>query len=289
MSSNCRIRKLLSFETVWGLVVRFLALDLRETSIHKQFRSCDVAALVGGEKDHGLRNLVGCAEPAERNAGGNILHELVGSFRGMPWGRAGIARAHGVHANAAMLQVGGPRARERAHGSLGGAVDTPVRRGRFAGGGGRIQDDRGAIRHQGKCLLYREKQSLQIAVEERVVMLLSYLSQGSKLRGTGIREHNIELAFPPLDLCEQAIKIAEVRHISLYSSDIPPYFLYRRRQLCIAAPADVDVRAFVHKLLRRRETNAAIAARDQRRFVRESHINLLLSRLWITVIIQILT
>src|SRR5882724_7129014 len=88
MSCNCRIRKLLSFETVLGLVVRFHALDLGETAIYKQFRSCDVAAVIGGEKDHGLRDLIGCAEPAERNAGGNILHELVGPFHGMPWVRA---------------------------------------------------------------------------------------------------------------------------------------------------------------------------------------------------------
>src|SRR5713101_57095 len=115
-------------------------------------------------------------------------------------------------------------------------------------------------------------------------MLLSYLSQGSKLRCTGIREHNIELAFLPLDLCKEAIKIAEVRHVSLYSGDIFPDFLYRRRQLCIAAPAYVDVRAFVHKLLRRRKTDAAIAARDQCRFACKSHVRLFVS-MWIIVII----
>jgi hypothetical protein len=123
------------------------ALDLGETAIYKQFRSRDVVAVFGCEKDHGSCDLIGCTEPAERNAGGNILHELVGPFYGMPWGRAGIAWAHGVHANAAMLQVGGPRAREGTHGGLGCAVDTPLGRGRFAAGGGRIQDDRPAIRH----------------------------------------------------------------------------------------------------------------------------------------------
>src|ERR1700720_4591450 len=115
-------------------------------------------------------------------------------------------------------------------------------------------------------------------------MVFSYLSQGSKLRSTGIREHNVELAFLPLDLCEEAIKIAEVRHVSLYSGDIFRDFLYRRRQLCIAAPAYVDVRAFVHKLLSRRETDAAIAAGDQCNFSFKSHIHLFAS-IWIIVII----
>jgi hypothetical protein len=77
-------------------------------------------------------------------------------------------------------------------------------------------------------------------------------------------------------LCEEAIKIAEVRHVSLYSGDIFPDFLYRRRQLCIAAPAYVDVRAFVHKLLRRRKADAAIAARNERDFsVKLAHVFLL--------------
>src|SRR5713226_7940351 len=81
-------------------------------------------------------------------------------------------------------------------------------------------------------------------------MLLSYLSQGSKLRSTGVREHNIELAFLPLDLCEEAIKIAKVRKVSLYAGYISSDLLYRRSQLRITAPRYEDVRAFVHKLLR---------------------------------------
>jgi hypothetical protein len=59
-----------------------------------------------------------------------------------------------------------------------------------------------------------------IAVKERVVMLLSNLAQEGELRNTGIREHNIELALLPLDLGEEAIKIAKVRHGSLYAGYI---------------------------------------------------------------------
>lgn len=103
-------------------------------------------------------------------------------------------------------------------------------------------------------------------------MLLGDLAERGILCNTGIREHDIELAFLPLDLREEAIQIAKIRHVSLYPGDISPDFLYRRRQLCIAAPAYVDVRAFVHKLLRCRKTDAAIAARDQSRFARKSHV-----------------
>jgi hypothetical protein len=50
----------------------------------------------------------------------------------------------------------------------------------------------------------------------------------SIFRNTGVREHNIELVLLPLDLCEQAIKIAKVRHVSLYARYISPDLLYRR-------------------------------------------------------------
>src|SRR3981189_3386134 len=76
-----------------------------EATIHKQFRSCDVAAVVGCEKHDRLRDLVGRAESPQRNIAGNDLHAFLGRFPGMPWGRVGKARAHRVHANAPSLPV----------------------------------------------------------------------------------------------------------------------------------------------------------------------------------------
>src|SRR5712691_3661993 len=195
-------------------------LHLCEAAIHKQFRSRDVAAVVGREKHHGLGDLIGCTEPAERNTVRNEFHAFLGRFYGMPWGRVGIARADRVHANATILQVRGPCPRERTHSGFCGAINTPLGRDRCTGDGGRIQDDRGAIRQQRKRLLYREKQAFHIAVKERVVMLLSDLAQGGELRATGIRKHNIELALLPFDLREETIEIAKVRHVSLYAGYI---------------------------------------------------------------------
>jgi hypothetical protein len=84
-------------------------LHLCEAAIHKQFRSRDVAAVVGGEKHHDLRDVVRCAEPAQRNTTGNDLHAFLDRFYGMPEraraGPVGKARAHRVHANAASFQV----------------------------------------------------------------------------------------------------------------------------------------------------------------------------------------
>src|SRR6267378_5845944 len=179
-------------------------LHLRETAIHEQLRSRDVAAVVGCEKHHGFRDLVGCPESAQRNTAGNDLHVFLGRFYGVPWGRVGKARAHRVHANAASLQIHCPYPCERTDRGFGGAINTPVGQP-FTGDDGRIQDDRGTIRQERKRLLHREQEALHIDVEERVVILRSYLAQGGDRRDAGIRKHNIEPALLPLDLCEQAI------------------------------------------------------------------------------------
>ena len=57
-------------------------LHLGETAIDKQFRACDVAAAIGCEEHHGLGDLIGCTEPAERNTVGNHLQALLAGFRG---------------------------------------------------------------------------------------------------------------------------------------------------------------------------------------------------------------
>src|SRR5437899_3338752 len=124
-----------------------------------------------------------------------------------------------------------------------------------------------------------KRRSFHIDVEDRVIVLLSDLAEGGIRRDAGIREHNIEPALLPLDLCEEAIKIAKVRHVSLYAGDISSDLLYRRRQLRITAPRYEDVGAFVHKQLGRREANAAIAAGDECQFsVKLPHIFLLSRR-----------
>jgi hypothetical protein len=57
-------------------------LHLCKAAIHKQFRSRDVAAVVGCEKHHGFGDLVGRAEPAERNSVGNHLQAFLPRFPG---------------------------------------------------------------------------------------------------------------------------------------------------------------------------------------------------------------
>src|SRR5262249_41707906 len=97
-------------------------------------------------------------------------------------------------------------------------------------------------------------------------MLLSNLAQGGELRAPGIREHNIERALLLFDLREEPIKIAKVRHVSLDAGDIFSELPYRRSQLRFTPAGDEPIRAFVHKLLRRCQADAARATGDQGNF-----------------------
>ena len=51
----------------------FTGLDLCKASVHKQFRSCDEACVIGGKKYNRLSDLIGRAQPAERDIAGDIL------------------------------------------------------------------------------------------------------------------------------------------------------------------------------------------------------------------------
>ena len=57
-------------------------LHLCEAAIHKQFRSRDVAAVVGCEKHDGLRDLIRSSKPTERNGVGNHLQAFLARFPG---------------------------------------------------------------------------------------------------------------------------------------------------------------------------------------------------------------
>src|SRR6266404_6725697 len=94
-------------------------------------------------------------------------------------------------------------------------------------------------------------------------MLLGYLAHGCELRETGIRENNVEPAFLSFDLCKETIKIVQVRYVSRYARDISSDLLHRRSQLLLTAPGYENVRTFIHKLLRRRQANAAVSTRDE--------------------------
>src|SRR5271155_2412928 len=98
------------------------------------------------------------------------------------------------------------------------------------------------------------------------------------LRDASIRENGIEPALLPSDLFEEAIQVAEIRHIPLHAGCIVSDLLHRRSQFGVAAACNEDIGAFINKPFCSSQPNAAIAASDQCNFpVKLAHRTLLAS------------
>src|SRR4029077_19906224 len=138
-----------------------------------------------------------------------------------------------VDANVAILQVRGPRARERTQRGFRRAVNA-IRGKPFASHDGRVQDDRAAVRYQWKRFLHREQQPFHIGAEDRVEMLLGDRAE-RRVRGyTRIREHDVELALLALDLRKEPVEIGELCDVTLHAGDIFADVLQSCSQLRVA-------------------------------------------------------
>ena len=203
-------------------------LNLRETAIHEQFRSADVATVVGREKDDGLGNLFRLSQPSKWNGVRKHLDPFQSGFCGceqfIQSRCIGGTRRHSINPNVAMLQVRGPCARERTDCSFRRAVNA-VGRQPFTRDNRCIEDDGGSIWHQRKYFLNGKKEAFDIDVEDRVIKLLRYLAQRGIFRNTGIREDDVESALLALDLRSEPLQIVEIRDISRNGRYIFPDFL----------------------------------------------------------------
>jgi len=70
----------------------------------------------------------------------------------------------------------------------------------------------------GAALMRREKEALHIDIESRVIVLPRLSCEGSKFRNARICENNSSLPFSRLNLCEEAVQIRQVRHVSCYAA-----------------------------------------------------------------------
>src|SRR5580700_9336004 len=142
--------------------------DLRKTTVHKNFSSGDIAALIRCEKHYGLGHFIRSAKPAERDRAGDHLAPLLTCFarceQVIQARRVDGARANRIDSNSAMLEICGPRSCERTDGRLRGAVNT-IRGKAFAAYDRGIENDRRTVRHQGKRLLHCEQHPFDVDVE----------------------------------------------------------------------------------------------------------------------------
>lgn len=101
-------------------------LDLSQATIDEQLDTVHVAAVVGGQKQDGLRDLIGRAGTAQGYVANRALYELIDLLLrhlhpGIVARRWDNARTNGIHPYLALFQVHGPGARKRADRRLGRA------------------------------------------------------------------------------------------------------------------------------------------------------------------------
>src|SRR5262249_50318305 len=118
--------------------------------------------------------------------------------------------------------------------------------------------------------------ALDVGAKRAVKQLFADCTKRSAFRETCVREEDVDAAFELLHCLEQAVEVCEVRDVALNSGDGLADLLDGGVKLTLAAARDEDVRAFAHKLLRRREANAAIATSNECNFSFElTHVFLL--------------
>src|SRR5206468_10027089 len=197
--------------------------DLRQATVHEQLDAGDVAALVRGQEDHCLRDLVGRAYPTERRGRGGFRLDLrdllVAQAGALVPGRDDRAWAHDVDPNLATLQIHRPGARERPQGRLGRGVDATGRHalhGRY----GAVQHDRSAVGHQRQRLLYGEERAFDVDAERLVEVSLGDLAERHEFAQAGVREEDVDAPLLPLHRRVQSIEIREVGNVPLYAADV---------------------------------------------------------------------
>src|SRR6266404_3042417 len=204
-----------------------------------------------------------------RDGRGELGAGLVGAFLGrrllVENRRVDRTWADRIDADAAVLQLGRPGADEGADCRLGGAV------GGEAGDalvlGARCDhEDRPAVVQKRQGLLDREGQAARVDRKDLVVAFLRRLGERVRIDDARPGEQDVDLALLPGDLGVEPVEIGEVGHVTLHCGDTAADQRYRLVQFRLAAPGDVDERAFFDEALGGGETYSAAAACDDSDF-----------------------
>src|SRR5258707_13732024 len=112
--------------------------------------------------------------------------------------RVDDAWADGVDTDMAIFQVERPGARERAHGSLGSAVDAESFLHCSGSENPSVEDDRTALVQERQRLLHREEDAFHIGVEGVSKLFLGNIAQGGSSSAASVGKEHIDAAMLPL-------------------------------------------------------------------------------------------
>jgi hypothetical protein len=248
-------------------------LYLCEATVDEQIDTCDEAALLGCEKQYGGRDFLGATDASQRCRGSEPGAQFVG-FGGS--GNLTIddrcvdrARADRIDTNTAVLELDGPRPRERAYRRFCRAVSTMGWQA-FDPGDRAGQDNAASIRHQWQRLLHGEDESAHIDVECRVVVFRRDLIERTVFDRTRISEENVDRVARLPDDGKQAVQFVESGHVGLHGRHIAADLPHSLVEFRLPPADDEHISALVDKPLCGGKADAAAAARDDGCLVRES-------------------
>src|SRR5207245_2894285 len=127
-------------------------------------------------------------------------------------------------------------------------------------------DDRPAVIQKRQGLLDREGQAARVDRKDRVEASLGRLGERLRIDDARPGEQDVNLALLAGDLGVEPVEIGEVGHVTLHCGDAVADQRYRLVQFRLAAPGDVDERAFFDEALGGGEAYTATAARDDSDF-----------------------
>src|SRR5438552_18540917 len=118
-------------------------------------------------------------------------------------------------------------------------------------------------------LLDREGQAVRVDRKDLVEAFLCRLGERLRIDDARPGEQDVDLAPLAGDLGVEPVESGEVGHVSLYRGDAVADQRYRLVQFRLAAPGDVDERAFFDEALGAGEAYTTTAARDDSDFFLE--------------------
>jgi hypothetical protein len=252
-----------------GTWLRATFLHLGRTAVDEELDAGDVTAVVGGEEDNSLCDLVGGTEPSHGNDVAEVGHALPADVAAaeefLKGGGVDRSGAYNVDADAACLQICGPCAGKGPDRGLGCRVDA-VGGETFAANDGAIENDGGAVGKQRKRLFDGKQEAFYVAGEDGVEVIFIDGFEGKVCEDARVGEDNIEPALFLFNLSKEAVQVLQIRHVTLNGAYVRTDLFDGLVEFGLIAAGDEDVGSFADEVFRRGETDAAVAAGNQCNF-----------------------
>src|SRR5260221_10165147 len=139
-----------------------------------------------------------------------------------------------------IFEIRGPRANERAKGSLAGPINAKGRSAFYARNRAR-ENDGAAIIKERQTFLHREQCALYIDVEQPVKRLFGDFTEGNKFTNSGVGENNIDSPLHLTDCLVDPIQVGQLCDVPLNARHVAADCRHGLIEFLFSAARDEDV------------------------------------------------